>query len=70
MRIDLQAALKHKAINEWRLFCLIAIPMSIVIVVALLGADMSTGSGVSAMIGFSVRFAVPLIYLVVAASAA
>jgi len=61
--------LKNKAINEWRLFWLISIPMSIVMVIAMLGVDMSTGAGVAAMIGFSVRWAVPFIYLVVAASA-
>lgn len=47
---------------------LVSIPMSIVMVIAMVGADMSTGAGVSHMIGFSVRWAVPFIYLVVAAS--
>ena len=68
MSIDLKAVLKNKAINEWQLFWLIAIPMSIAMVIALMGADMSSGPGVSKMIQFSVRFAVPFIYLVVAAS--
>jgi DMSO/TMAO reductase YedYZ heme-binding membrane subunit len=69
LSIDLKAGLKNKAINKWRLFWLIAIPMSVVMVIAMLGVDMSTGVGVSTMIGFSVRWAVPFIYLVVAASA-
>jgi len=68
MNIDVKAVLKNKAINEWRLFWLIAIPMSLAIVIELMGADMSTGPGVSSMISFSVRFAVPFIFLVVAAS--
>ena len=68
MRIDLKVVLKHKAINQWNLFWLVSAPMSIVMVVALMGADMTTGAGVSEMIGFSVRWAVPFIYLVVAAS--
>ena len=68
MSLDLKALLAHKAINKWRLFWLIAIPMFITIVVTMMGADMSTASGVSSMIGFSVRLAVPFIYLVVAAS--
>ena len=68
MSNDLKAALKNNAINEWRLFWLIAIPMSLAIIIELMGADMSTGPGVSSMIGFSVRFAVPFIFLVVAAS--
>ena len=61
--------LKHKAINGWRLFWLISIPMSIVMVVAMMGNDMSTASGVSHMISFSVRWAVPFVYLVVADAA-
>ena len=68
MSLDLKALLAHKAINKWRLFWLIAIPMLIAIVVTMMGADMSTASGVSSMIGFSVRLAVPFIFLVVAAS--
>jgi len=61
--------LKIKAINGWRLFWLISVPMSTVMVIAMLGTDMSTGAGVSRMIGFSVRWAVPFVYLVIAASA-
>ena len=68
MSIDLKVVMKNKAINQWRLFWLISIPMSIVIVIAMIGTDMSTGAGVSTMIGFSVRWAVPFIFLVVAAS--
>jgi DMSO/TMAO reductase YedYZ heme-binding membrane subunit len=68
MSTDLKTALKNSAINEWGLFWLISIPMSIVMVIAMMGADMSTGAGVSSMIGFSVRIAVPFIFLVVAAS--
>jgi hypothetical protein len=68
MSFDLNAVLKNKAINKWRLFWLVSIPMSIVMFIAMMGADMSTGHGVSTMIQFSVRWAVPFIYLVVAAS--
>ena len=68
MSIGLKSVLKNKAINGWRLFWMISIPMSIVMVIAMLGVDLSTGAGVSTMIGFSVRWAVPFIYLVVAAS--
>ena len=68
MSLDLKALLAHKAINKWRLFWLISIPMLIAIVVTMMGADMSTASGISSMIGFSVRLAVPFIFLVVAAS--
>ena len=68
MGIDLKKALSNKAINQWRLFWLLSIPMSIIMVIAIMGTDMSTGPGISTMIQFSVRWAVPLIYLVVAAS--
>ena len=68
MSIDLKAVLKNKVINGWNLFWLISVPMSIVMVVAMLDADLSTGAGVSHMIGFSVRWAVPFIFVVVAAS--
>ena len=68
MSIDLKAVLKNKVINKWWLFWLISIPMSVVMVIAMLGVDLSTGAGVSTMIGFSVRWAVPFIYLVIAAS--
>ncbi len=70
MSIDLKALLKNEAINQWRLYWLIAIPMSIVMVIAMMGVDLSTVSGVRSMIQLSVRWAVPFIYLVVAASAA
>ena len=68
MSIDLKAVLTNKAINKWRLYWLVAIPMSIVMVIAMMGADMSTGPGVSTMIQFSVRWAVPFIFLIVAIS--
>ena len=62
-------ALKHKAINGWNLFWLISVPMCAIIIVEMLGRDMSEPTDVSAMIGFAVRFAVPLIFLVTAISA-
>lgn len=68
MSLDLQAALKNKTINGWSLFWLISAPMSIFMVVAMTGVDLTTGPGVSSMIGFSVRWAVPFIFIVVATS--
>ena len=50
MSIDLQVVLKNKAINGWRLFWLVSIPMCIVMVIAMMGTDMSTAAGVSHMI--------------------
>lgn len=60
--------LKSKAINEWNLFFLISIPMCIIIFMNMMDTNMSTGEGISHMIGFSVRIAVPLLFIVVAAS--
>jgi len=68
MSMNLKKILNNKVINKWNLFWLVSIPMCIIMVVELMGADMTTGPGVSHMIGFSVRFAVPFIFLVVAAS--
>ena len=61
--------LNHKAINGWNLFWLVSIPMSLIMGVEMAGVDLSSGPGVSHLISFSVRFAVPFIYLVTAASA-
>ena len=67
--MDWQRIMKGKALNGWRLFWLISVPLSLFTVLEMLRVDISTGEGVSAMIGHSVRFAVPFIYIVVAASA-
>ena len=61
--------LQHKAINRWPLFFMISIPMCLAMVVKVTGADLSSPPDVSELIGFSVRFAVPLIFLVTATSA-
>ncbi len=68
MSAGLDTVLKHKAPNGWALLWLIAAPMCMVMIVQTIRTDLSTGPGVSSMIGFSVRWAVPFIYLVAAAS--
>jgi hypothetical protein len=68
MSTNLKTILKNRIINKWSLFCLISIPMSTLMVIAMMGVDMSTAPGVSEMIQFSVRWAVPFIFLVVAIS--
>jgi DMSO/TMAO reductase YedYZ heme-binding membrane subunit len=60
--------LRNKTINEWNLFWLITGPISIAMVIAMSGTDLSNGEGVSAMIQTSVRCAVPTLYLAFAAS--
>lgn len=68
MSHDLDNLLKNKAINEWNLFWLISGPVSIAMVIAVSGKDLSSAKGVSSMIQVSVRCAVPLLYLAFAAS--
>ncbi|MEM6682069.1 MAG: hypothetical protein AAF607_07485 [Pseudomonadota bacterium] len=64
----MKSLLRHKAVNGWPLFWLISLPMTGFIVADMLATDLSTGEGLSHMIGYAVRWAVPFIYLVVAAS--
>jgi DMSO/TMAO reductase YedYZ heme-binding membrane subunit len=60
--------LKNKAVNGWRLFWLVTGPISIVMAIAMMGSELGSGPGVSSMIQLSVRCAVPLLYVVFAAS--
>ena len=69
MSIDLKTVLQIKAINQWKLFWLVSVPMSIMMVIEMMGVDLSDAAAVSHMISYSVRWAVPFIYLVVATSA-
>lgn len=66
--IGLDDVLKHEGMNGWNLFWLIAGPISIAMVVAMSGRDLSDAVSVSSMIQLSVRCAVPLLYLAFAAS--
>ena len=68
MSIELGEILKNKAINDWNLFWLITGPISFVMVIAMMGTDLSSGEAVSSMVQLSVRYAVPLLYLAFAAS--
>lgn len=60
--------LRNKALNSWNLFWLISAPISIVMLIAMSGTNLSSGAGVSSMIQLSVRCAVPWLYLAFAAS--
>ena len=59
---------KNRWINKWNLFFLISIPISAFMLIPLLSFDSITGEEISEMISFSVRWAVPFIYLVIAIS--
>jgi len=60
--------LNNKLLNSWGLFGSIVIPMCIAAAVAMTRVDLSSPWGVSAMIQFSVRLAVPWLFIAFAAS--
>lgn len=60
--------LKNTSINGWKLFGLVSAPISIAMILAKSGIDLTSGEGVSSMIQLSVRCAVPLLYIAFAAS--
>ena len=66
--LTLTPILNSKALNGWGLFWLVSLPISVMVIIATTGTDLSTGTGVTDMISFSVRFAIPFIYLAMAAS--
>jgi sulfoxide reductase heme-binding subunit YedZ len=65
--------LKNKILNNWPLFWLVSMPISLAMLIAmtlgLFGADLTSGEGISVMIQLSVRCAVPLLFLAFSASA-
>ena len=69
MTVNLESILKNTILNRWNLFWLTSIPLSGLIIIKMTQHDMSSPEGVSEMIGYAVRWAVPLIYIVTAASA-
>jgi len=68
MSADLNELLKSKTINGWRLFWLITVPISLVMVLTMARLDLSTAEAISSMIQLAVRCAVPWLFLAFAAS--
>jgi hypothetical protein len=60
--------LQSKFLNDWKLFALVVIPMSAAVALGMTTVDLSSPLGVSAMIQFSVRLAVPWLFLAFAIS--
>lgn len=60
--------LKSKVLNGWGLFWLVSLPIAISMLVAMAQSQLDSGPAVSGMIQLSVRCAVPLLYIVFAAS--
>ena len=69
MSATLDELLRSKLLNKWKLFLLVTAPISLVMVLAMTGLDLSRAEAVSSMIQLSVRCAVPLLFLVFAISA-
>lgn len=69
MSTTLDEFLKGKLLNGWKLYWLVAAPISLVMVFTMSGLDLSKAEAVSSMIQLSVRCAVPLLFLVFAISA-
>ena len=68
MKSDLVKILTLTPLNGWGLFAVFSIPMCLFNYIEMVDADISTPEGVSYMIGYSVRWAVPFIYLAMVAS--
>ncbi|MEX2495905.1 MAG: hypothetical protein WD448_07450 [Woeseia sp.] len=60
--------LKAPAINGWNLLRAVTAPISIAVLIAAVTAELSSGEGFSSLVQFSVRCAVPLLFVVFAAS--
>ena len=63
--MSLKTILKNPMLNGWKLFWLISVPMSLLVVGRAMGVDLGTPAGISSMISFSVRLAVPFLFIVV-----
>jgi len=64
----LTTLLRHRLFNGWALFGAIAAAISTLVIAQMVSVSLSTPEGISAMIGCSVRLAVPFIYVAMAAS--
>ena len=60
--------MRHKAVNSWALFSIVVVPMCLAALLAMTTVDLSSALGVSSMIQFSVRLAVPWLFIAFCAS--
>ena len=68
MNNKLKSILGSKLINQWNLFWLVTLFLCLANIIAMTRVDLTVVDGVSSMIQFSVRCAVPWLYLAFAAS--
>ena len=62
------AILKTRALNSWGLFAIVVVPMSLAVAWAMTRSDLASAEVVSSLITFSVRLAVPWLFVAFAAS--
>ena len=60
--------MRSKAVNGWALFSIVVAPMCLAALSAMTTVDLSSSLGVSSMIQFSVRLAVPWLFIAFCAS--
>ena len=60
--------MRHKAVNSWALFSIVVVPMCSAALLAMTAVDLSSSLGISSMIQFSVRLAVPWLFIAFCAS--
>ena len=60
--------MRHKAVNGWALFSIVVVPMCLAALLAMTAVDLSSSLGISSMIQFSVRLAVPWLFIAFCAS--
>lgn len=63
-----QAFFKRDFLNDWKLWALISVPITVAVIATMATREMSRAADVSSMIQFSVRCSVPWLYLAFAAS--
>mgnify|MGYP007106921444 FL=1 len=64
----MSSILKKRWMNKWYLFFGVSIPISLIMFIPISNFDSVTGAEISTMISYSVKCAVPFIYLVIAIS--
>ena len=60
--------MRHKAVNGWALFSIVVVLMCSAALLAMTAVDLSSSLGISSMIQFSVRLAVPWLFIAFCAS--
>ena len=68
MELNIAALVKLRILNKWGLFWLLSLSVSFFIILAVLQSDLSSPQDITHLISYSVRWAVPFVYLVASIS--